>query len=309
MRNKRIYIISAAILLILIALVSFLLILTRTGKEYTVSLYYKNTAGNNLDFEARIIPHEEDSADIQVFNTVLTELKSGPKANTSLVSTFGDVEFLSSSLDETEKTAYVDLSPEFWEKSSVDKLFMKSSLVYTLTALGFVDNVVITSGGRNIDEVPLNRKNVLLNPDIASEKINYRTITLYFADSTMSCLCGEPRLLEVKQSLDTEYQLVDLLLGGPESADLVSPIPSGTKLINTTTENGVCYVNLSSAFLNRTGGGLNRLQVYSVVNSLTSLDSVNSVQLYIEGQRVNGVAGEVDISSELERDESLIKQK
>ncbi|MCD8090461.1 MAG: GerMN domain-containing protein [Clostridiales bacterium] len=310
MKHKRIYIISGAVLLFLAVFCTFLFIFLRAGKEFSVSLYYKNAAENNLDFEARIITHDENTTNLQVFNTVLTELKIGPKTNTSLAATFNDVEFETAILDETEKTAYVDLSPEFWNKSSVDKLFMKSSLVYTLTALGFIDNVVITSGGRGVDGFPLNRKNVLLNPDIASEKINYRSITLYFADSSMTCLCGEQRLLEVKQSLDTEYQLVEQLLKGPESADLVSPIPSGTKLINTTTENGICYVNLSSAFLNKTtGAGLTKLQVYSIVNSLTALDSVNSVQLYIEGQKVNETAGEVDISKELQRDESLIKQQ
>lgn len=309
MKKRRLYIIFATVLLFLIALIGFLLIFSRTGKDFTVSLYYKNIAGNNLDLEARTIPHTDSTTNAELFDAVLTELQNGPRANTSLVKTFDNVEIISAHVDENKKTAYVDLSADFFSESAVDRLFIKSSLVYTLTALGFIDDVVITSGETAVSETPLNRKNVLLNPDIASEKINYQTITLYFADSTLTHLRGEQRLLEVKQSLDIEYQLVELLLGGPESSDLVSTIPSGTKLINTTTENGICYVNLSSAFLNKTNGeGLTTLQVYSIVDSLTGLDSVNAVQFYIEGQKVTENTGEVDISTELERNESLIIQ-
>ncbi|MCD8216052.1 MAG: GerMN domain-containing protein [Clostridiales bacterium] len=307
MNRRKIYIILFAVILLLIVVSCILFAFSRTSKEFTVSFYYKNAAGNNLDTEARIISRTEDTTNAELFDTVISELESGPKVNLSLVNTLADTEILSADLDEAKKTAYVELSDGFSEKSSIDRLFIKGSIVYTLTALGFIDEVVITSGGQAVSETSLNRKNFILNPDIASEKINYQSITLYFADGSMTYLQGEQRLLEVKQSLDTEYQLVELLLGGPESSSLVCPIPSGTKLINTTTENGICYVNLSSAFLNKANGGISTLQVYSIVNSLTSLDSVSSVQLYIEGQKVTDALTEVDISTELERNEELIK--
>lgn len=286
-------------------------IFTQAGKERSVSLYYKNLAQNNIELETRVISDKDIASDSQLMEIVLRELAAGPKTNASLMGVFDDVEIAGFSLDSDARTAYVDLSKEYFEKTLTDRLLIKASLVYSLTALGFVDNVIITADGMEAGDLqPLNRKNILLDPDIAPEKINYRTMTLYFTDSKGEYLYGEQRLLELKQSQDIEYQIVEQLLSGPENANLVSPIPSSTKLINTTTENGICYVNLSSAFLNKgSSSGVNKLQIYSIVNSLTALDNVDQVQFYIDGQKVTDSVGEVDISKELSGDESLIKEQ
>lgn len=309
MKNKKRIAVLAAVGLAVLCISVLFIVFSGMGKEHTVSLYFKNLSENNIEPETRVISDTDISSDEQLLKAVTEELESGPETNASLLNVLDDVKIKSCSLK--DNCAYVDLSSEYYNKSNMSRLLMKSSLVYTLTALSFVDNVALSADGIPIDNGSLlNRRNVLLDPDIAPEKINYRTMTLYFADSAMTGLCEEQRLMEVKQSQTIESQILDQLLLGPENSNLVSPIPSSTKLIKTTTENGICYVNLSSAFLNRGAAeSAAKLQIYSVVNSLTALDDVDSVQFYIEGEKVTETVGGTDISKELKRDESLIISK
>ncbi|MCD8239689.1 MAG: GerMN domain-containing protein [Clostridiales bacterium] len=309
MKRKKLIFILLGAALAAAAIITVILLFSHAEKDFTISLYFKNQTGNSLDFEGRIIEPADKSSNEEVLTEVLKELKNGPKVNSVLQSTMGDVVIQGFKLDEENKTVYIDLSAEFVQMTPADALFLKASLVYTLTALGFIDNVYISVNGSAVtaEGEPLNRRNVLLNPDIAAEKVNYQSVTLYFTDKNAQTLIGETRLIEIKQSQSIEYQIVEQLLAGPENSDLVSAVPSGTKLINTNTENDICYVNLSSNFINKPAASpVSLLQIYSIVNTLTSLDNVNSVQLYVEGQKVSEVIDGVDISKELERNERLI---
>ncbi len=310
MKHIKLFLFSAVCLIALITLCVVLFVFADSRNVRTLALYFKNSTGNGMEFENRIIQQTDNSTEEEIFESVLAELKNGPKSNTSLQDVFGDVIIEESSLSLSDKTAYISLSLAYYDKVYSDRLLLESCIVYTLTELEFIDNVSISSGGRNIGgQELLNRKNVLWNPDIAPEKINYRSITLYFTDSDFRRLLPEQRLIEVKQSQDIEFSVVEQLLAGPQDSKLSTAIPLTAKLINTTTENGICYVNLSSEFMNKGGGAvLTELQVYQIVNSLTELDGVDSVQIYIEGQKVNEGTGDVDISKELERNERLIKK-
>lgn len=63
-------------------------------------------------------------------------------------------------------------------------------------------------------------------------------------------------------------------------------IPEGTKLLGIETKDKICYVNFSKEFVNNAGSGSyeTTMILYSVVNSLCELDTVDSVQILIEGK-------------------------
>lgn len=303
------YVVSGAVLLLAFLLAAvFAAAYFYNKNQHTVSLYFKTGGGNCLEVEERSIDVSEETSPEEIFNMVLAELKQGPKSNTALTDVFGEVTIVSSSYNAKSRTAYVDLSSNYYRLNESSRVLLKTSVVYTLTALAFVDETVVSIEGDKEEAEGLNRKNVVLNPDLPAEKTNYRTVKLYFTDEKRECLYGEERLLEIKDNKDAEYQVVEELLAGPDEKKLVSAIPSGTKLIQTNTENGICYVNFSSAFLNKNGAGeLTAAQVYAVVNSLTELDEVSSVQIYVEGQKVNEDSGGIDISKVLDRNEKIIE--
>ena len=72
---------------------------------------------------------------------------------------------------------------------------------------------------------------------------------------------------------------------GPESKELSPALPEDFTFLSVWTEEGVCYLSLPSSLLQ---GGLADPEeqwraVQALVNSLCSLDSVDSVQLLVDG--------------------------
>ena len=49
------------------------------------------------------------------------------------------------------------------------------------------------------------------------------------------------------------------------------------------------------------------MTIYSIVNSLTKLDGIHKVQLLVEGQKIETLAGHFDTSEPLEPDNNLVK--
>ncbi len=109
---------------------------------------------------------------------------------------------------------------------------------------------------------------------------------------------------------DKARTIVNALLEGRDRAFLRATVPPGTKLNAVFVQDGLVIVNLSRDFLNNMRGGTDAelLAVYAIVNSLLlNLDSVNAVQILIEGQKVPTAGGDVDIEQPLIANTSLAR--
>ncbi len=69
-------------------------------------------------------------------------------------------------------------------------------------------------------------------------------------------------------------------------------LPEGTGLLSVTMDGGICYVNFSAPFLAGAPEGEEaRLLVYSIVNTVGSLEKVEAVQLQAEGENLTVYGG------------------
>ncbi|MBX7246865.1 MAG: GerMN domain-containing protein [Candidatus Sumerlaeaceae bacterium] len=101
---------------------------------------------------------------------------------------------------------------------------------------------------------------------------------------------------------DRASVILEKLLAGKDSAFLRSPIPSGTRLVSVFVDKDLVIVNLSKEFMTNLKGGVDEelLAVYSIVNSLLyNIESVNQVQLLIDGETVPTLRGNIDLESPL----------
>ena len=107
---------------------------------------------------------------------------------------------------------------------------------------------------------------------------------LYFPDNNVDKLHLELRALLVSND-GTARAAVEGLIDGPLT-NLAPSIPDGTQLLDISILNGVCTVDFSQAFVdNHISGSSNDLMtVYSIVNTLTEFDSIDKVQILIEGK-------------------------
>ena len=101
---------------------------------------------------------------------------------------------------------------------------------------------------------------------------------------------------------------INLLLQGPDTTksaekNLMSLIPSGTKLLSAKVSGGVAYLNFNEAFEINTYGVEGYIhQLEQIVYTATAFSTVNSVQFLIEGEKRDYLGSEgVLIASPLSR--------
>jgi spore germination protein GerM len=126
-----------------------------------------------------------------------------------------------------------------------------------------------------------------------------RKVHLYFASRKGRFLQAEEKKIQATDTGSAIEAIVSALLEGPEDANLVSTIPAGSKLLHTfITDDGTAYVDFNPelSLLHPGGVTAERLTIYAIVNSLVlNLDSVERVQLLLEGKPSPTLAGHLDI--------------
>jgi len=134
----------------------------------------------------------------------------------------------------------------------------------------------------------------------------YKMVNIYFSDENGEYLVGELRSMPESNYLE---QAIIELLEGPDADNLVSLIPSNAKLLGARIDNGIAKINFSKEFVeNKLESDIvDRLTVYSIVNTVTEFDEINSVEIYIEGEKLN-LYGSLDISEPVFREPLLIKK-
>jgi germination protein M len=151
--------------------------------------------------------------------------------------------------------------------------------------------------------------------DNTGKETNYGqnvSMVLYFANEDGTKL-KEVHVSKVYDGTITIEQLIiQQLLEGVASIDgldedYYDTIPDGTNLIKTTTKDGICYVDFNSNFLNKRKGLTDETAIYSVVNSLVELSSVNKVQFTIDGVQVDKYGDGTDFSDIFERNLDIVE--
>ena len=106
-----------------------------------------------------------------------------------------------------------------------------------------------------------------------------------------------------------EKAIVEWLIKGPTNSDAQATISPSTKILGVSIVEGVCYVNLDSAFLKTPTGINSNVVLYAIVNSLTELDNINKVQILVDGaQSTSDSTLEFSLGTSYERDTSMVMQ-
>lgn len=212
--------------------------------------------------------------------TILNALVSDPASQELDRSVPAGVSVRSYSMDGGE--LILELSEEYLALYGIEKTLTDYCIALSLLELDEVKTVSIYVNGEPVS-AGLSEADVLLYD---SEESPYeKQVRLYFPDSYGRYLVSEYHTLSVASDAQLERYVVEELLRGPNSEDLDSALPEGTEVLGVETSNGTCTVTLSKEFFdNRPGTAAGeRLVIYSLVDSLTSLNSVENVRIIIDG--------------------------
>jgi spore germination protein GerM len=129
------------------------------------------------------------------------------------------------------------------------------------------------------------------------------TATLYYISEDGLSLVGVPREVVFGEAIVEQARRIVEAQLGPAPGPLAAAIPEGTRLRALfISERGDAFVDLSSeARANHRGGALDELfTVYALVNALTvNLPAIVRVQILVEGEEVDTLAGHVDLRNPL----------
>jgi len=131
------------------------------------------------------------------------------------------------------------------------------------------------------------------------------TINVYYADAMGEYLVGEARVVSSENKyIDAFNELIKL----PVDSSLYQLVPESTIINSIIVENGLAKVDLSKEFLEDRiqSDTVDILLIYSIVNTLTEFQEVNSVSLYIDGEKLD-ILGELDVKEPIFRRNDLIK--
>lgn len=253
-----------------------------TEKPDEISIYRLVKEDNRRSGEELIRPETvKINAEADALHEVLAYIVSEPKDDELESPLPSRTEILSYSL--SGSAIILNMSEEYHELSGMKKTVANACITLTLCQLSEVDAVSVYVEGEEVSQ-KLTTDDVILY-DMETNPYE-KQLKLYFADSEGKFIAPEYHSLTISKETSIERVVMEELLRGPYDKELRNAIPEGTELISLNVKDGVCTVNLSEEFYNNRPETAReeRLAIYSVVNSLTSLGTVNSVLILIDGQ-------------------------
>lgn len=123
--------------------------------------------------------------------------------------------------------------------------------------------------------------------EISEEQLRETIVSLYFPDKETNMLKPEARLVNIKELMQSPYNiLIELLIQGPKNEKLKNIIPDNTKLLNSSLDGECLTLDFSSELLNYNKQDSKEKEnlINSIVNTVTELNEVNKVKILINGQ-------------------------
>lgn len=263
------------------------------GQDATGEASMNNRLKEPMDYELReITGHETD------YRWVLEQYFLGPESEDLVAPFQKSTKLISVKLIDAQLRLMV--SDDISELSGIDLTLACACITRTCMGFDGVESVSISAEGATLagkTSIVMHADNMLLEDSGAD--INSVTYLLYFSDTDNRYLIGEE--IQVSRELDRlpEY-LVCCLISGPSETGLAETMPLGTTLLSLEVSDGVCIVDLSGEFLEfapRTDL-TQRMTLLSLTNTLTQLEEIRSVALYVNGEPLSQY-GMMDLSQPL----------
>lgn len=312
MRAKSKLIGAAAVAVItVIAIVSIIFICRDNVTEnMSVDMYFINADATGIVAQPKKIRYGDGNELIQ--NTLI-KLRKGPDSMK-----LGEIMPRSTQIKNIElrddRFLTVNFSENFLTNDPARNVLNTYAVVKTLCSTGQVSSVRVLVEGKAIRDREGNKLEYISASDINLETEEYqselREVTLYFADETKKKLVRESRTIKITDQQPIEQYIINELIKGTNEKAERSVLSDKTVLVSVNVEDNICYLNFKASFLSDNSGGEDHeaLVIYSIVNSLTELQTIGRVQFYMDGKRVKNF-GSVNIKDYISRNTQIINEE
>ncbi len=301
------YLVLLMLLLLLMALIAGCKSKSSSSEEEIFELYYLDKDSNRLETV------EYNFVNVTKENQVREALEAmNMQRNGVVVAKPENVKLVKQEI--IDNTVYLTFDNTYNAMDNISEIFVRASIVLTLTQIEDIDYV-----GIYVNEQPLkdalgytvgNMKSSDFVDKIGNTINNYdvTTITLYFANKSGNKLTSEIYEGIYPSNETLERFVVEKLINGPRSSDNYRTLPVGTQVLSVNTKDGICYVNLDGAFVDKITSVKADVMVYSIVNSLVELSYINKVQISIDGETDFNLYGKISLNQLFARNLALLEK-
>ncbi len=192
----------------------------------------------------------------------------------------------------------INFNSSYGNLTGVREVLSRASIVKTLCQIKDIEDIEFYVAGQPLkksnDKVVGAMKDTEFIDDSSAENV---VVNLYFPNEN-----GKKMVSSI------EKLILNQLIKGPIESKMKKAIPAGTELLNVRTKDGICFVDFNEKFLDKVEGVKPEVVIYSVVNSLVQLTTINKVQFTINGQSKKIYREDIPFGNAFERNLDLIEE-
>lgn len=213
----------------------------------------------------------------------------------------------------TDGILTIDFDSSYQRMGKVTELLCRSAIVLTMTQISGINYVSFTINDQPLMDSysnPIGSMKAADFVDSSNSNINsYQDIdvVLYFANSDGKKLVATNYSGICQKNTSQEKFIIEKLIKGPSQSKYKRTVPSDLKLISVFSKDGTCYVNFDSSFLTEPVEVSQKLEIYSIVNSLVELSYINNVQISINGETNKKMTDNISLDQTFSRNLDLVE--
>lgn len=291
-KNKKSFVLLAVISLLALFGCSKNKVSEKAGEPYDI--YYCNSEETEL---VRVTYTTKETDARKLIVELMDALSKEPKTLRYKKVKPDVVELLTFELNDDGQLT-LHFSSQYSELSKISEILLRAAVVKTMCQIDGVDCVAVY-----VEDQPLMRsvdktygfETAQDFIDNTGRKTNFSqnvNMSLYFANEKGNALKEVDVSVTYDGTVSLEQLIIQRLIDGPDVIENIEEeavkktIPKGTVVQKTAIRDGICYVYLNKDFMNKLSDVTDEVVVYSIVNSLCEMSSINKVQFMIEGKTV-----------------------
>jgi germination protein M len=274
-----------------------------------IKVYFENTNATKL---VTVDYHPKAAEDLDIVWELFDYMQNAVRSDTvaavpaSLKLSYAEI---------NQNTLTLDLKGSYDDMPSNSKLLMAAALTKTMTQLDSVTYLLLKINGEMAKDAGGDEYGILrsaLFVDVAADDPNNfinSNITLYYSNAAGDRLVREDLSVIYRRGTSLERTVVEQLIRGPQmgNGNAKRTLPSTMSVLSIAVTDRICYVNLSQDLQYESLGVFNYIPIYSIVDSLASLNTVDKVQILVNGSVLTTDLGEnVSVSTPLDPDYKYI---
>ncbi|MBR6451482.1 MAG: GerMN domain-containing protein [Lachnospiraceae bacterium] len=284
--------------------------------EGDVYLYYVTNDDSGVvpvPFDAPAIEQgdlDDEEYMIKVIRSWISSL-SGVPADVSLKSPI-DADMGIQSIRYLSGQVTIDFKGDYLLAEPMTEVLRRAAIVKTLVQIDGVEGIAFTVEGIPITDSKqvaigvMTDETFVSNPGAEINAYETTKVQVYFTDETGEVLVGRTENVGYISNISMERLVVDRVIAGPLNNRAYPTVSPTLKVLNVTTKDGICYVNLDNSFLTKTLKVSDEVVIYSFVNSLTELPNVSKVQFMIDSETEVTFGDHIYLSEPFERNLEII---